>query len=115
VNEYYLKQQIRSNKKKLTKLNLENMILMQCKMLACDIIDMIFDIETNVRITKATFVFKKLLDSLGGGEARRPSKRMMPSLSDITKLASPEAPHGSGMSSGKASFQSAVCKARVGG
>lgn len=65
-------------------------------MLACDIIDLIFDIETNVRITKATFIFKKLLDSLG--EGRRPSKKLLPSLSEITKLASPEAPHHSNSS-----------------
>jgi hypothetical protein len=67
-------------------------------MLACDIIDLIFDMETNVRITKATFIFKKLLESLGDG--RRQSKRSLPLLSDITKLASPEAPtHSSSKSS----------------
>lgn len=37
---------------------------MKCKMLACDIIDLIFDMETNVRVTKATQIFKKLLNEL---------------------------------------------------
>jgi len=35
-------------------MNLENVIVMKCKILACEIIDIIMDMETNVRVSKTT-------------------------------------------------------------
>lgn len=33
---------------------MENIIIMKCKMLACEIIDIMMDMETNVRVSKST-------------------------------------------------------------
>jgi hypothetical protein len=55
----------------LTKLNLENLIVMQCKMLACDIISLIFDIETNVRVEKLAYVFKCVANETGLPSAQK--------------------------------------------
>jgi len=38
---------------------------MQCKMLACDIISLIFDIETNVRVAKLAHAFKSIVGECG--------------------------------------------------
>jgi hypothetical protein len=35
-------------------MNLENIMVMKCKILACEIIDIMIDMETNVRVSKAT-------------------------------------------------------------
>lgn len=43
-------------------MNLENILVMKCKMLACEIMDIIIDMETNVRVSKSTQIFKKLLE-----------------------------------------------------
>jgi len=42
------------SKTKLTKMNQETIIIMKCKVLACEIIDIIIDMETNVRVSKST-------------------------------------------------------------
>lgn len=49
------------SKIKLTKMNLENMTIMKCKMLACEIMDIILDMETNVRVSKSTQILKKMI------------------------------------------------------
>jgi hypothetical protein len=41
-------------KAKLTKMNLDNMMVMKCKILACEILDIMIDMETNVRVSKTT-------------------------------------------------------------
>jgi hypothetical protein len=42
-------------------MNLENVIVMKCKILACEIIDIIMDMETNVRVSKTTQQLKLLV------------------------------------------------------
>jgi hypothetical protein len=49
-------------KSKLTRMNLENLIVMKCKMLSCEIMDIILDMETNVRVSKATQILKKMIN-----------------------------------------------------
>jgi hypothetical protein len=48
-------------KAKLTKVNLDNIMVMKCKVMACEIVDIIMDMETNVRISKATQTLKSIL------------------------------------------------------
>lgn len=48
---------------KLTKINSENIIIMKCKQLACEIIDIIIDMETNVRVSLSTIKLKELIAS----------------------------------------------------
>jgi hypothetical protein len=43
-------------------MNLENVIVMKCKILACEIIDIIMDMETNVRVSKTTQQLKLLVN-----------------------------------------------------
>ena len=45
-------------------MNLENIQVMNCKMLACEIMDIIIDMETNVRVSKSTQIFKQLINSV---------------------------------------------------
>lgn len=53
-DEYSLKAHYTKAKLKLTKMNLENIMVMKCKVLACEILDIIIDMETNVRVSKTT-------------------------------------------------------------
>lgn len=50
-------------KANLTRMNLENLIVMKCKMLSCEIMDIILDMETNVRVSKATQILKKMINA----------------------------------------------------
>lgn len=95
-----MKHKIKDNKERLTKMNLENLVLMKCKMLACDIIDLIFDLETNVRISKVTFVFKNLIDST------KPLIRA--SLASTTHLSSPIAPTNANKKTSQSSMKEIV-------
>jgi hypothetical protein len=53
-DEVSLKLHYSKAKARLTKMNLEIMMIMKCKVLSCEIIDIIIDMETNVRVSKTT-------------------------------------------------------------
>lgn len=59
-----LKLHYQKSKARLTKMNLENMMIMKCKVLSCEIIDIIIDMETNVRVSKTTQTLKKMVQSI---------------------------------------------------
>jgi len=42
-------------------MNPENLKIMQCKMLACDIIALIFDLESNIKVSKLLYIFKNMV------------------------------------------------------
>lgn len=42
-------------------MNLDNMMVMKCKVLSCEILDIIIDMETNVRVSKTTQTLKKII------------------------------------------------------
>lgn len=44
-------------------MNLDNMMVMKCKVLSCEILDIIIDMETNVRVSKTTQTLKKMVMS----------------------------------------------------
>lgn len=74
-------QHFKRSKDKLTKMNLENLIVMKCKMLSCEIMDIIFDMETNVRVSKATQILKKMINSADNANKEEPTQ---PSLKQST-------------------------------
>lgn len=63
VNKSRNLQHYEKAKAKLTKMNLDNMMVMKCKTLACEILDRIIDMEMNVRVRKATQNLKTLMNN----------------------------------------------------
>ncbi|CAD8065958.1 unnamed protein product [Paramecium primaurelia] len=51
-----------SHKKRFIEINTENMIILKCKQISCEILDIIIDMETNVRVSLSTIKLKEIFE-----------------------------------------------------